>query len=73
MLMGGIEPGVLHGAIGLCMGPPALFPFPPMPIGGPIGLLIGYGLVRLFGNIGIDLSSMAEARELCPEVISAVV
>ncbi|MCB0852353.1 MAG: ABC transporter permease [Bacteroidetes bacterium] len=30
-------------------------------IGGPIGLLLGYGLVRLFGNIGIDLSSMAEA------------
>ena len=30
-------------------------------VGGPIGLLAGFGLVKLFGKIGIDLSSMAEA------------
>ncbi|MEO0470495.1 MAG: FtsX-like permease family protein [Bacteroidota bacterium] len=30
-------------------------------LGGPIGLLIAYGLVSLFGTVGIDLSKMADA------------
>ncbi|MEZ4827120.1 MAG: FtsX-like permease family protein [Bacteroidia bacterium] len=30
-------------------------------VGGPLGLLGGFGLVKLFGKIGIDLSSMADS------------
>ncbi|MEZ4774782.1 MAG: FtsX-like permease family protein [Bacteroidia bacterium] len=30
-------------------------------VGGPVGLLSGFGLVKLFGKIGIDLSSMADS------------
>lgn len=30
-------------------------------VGGPVGLLIGYTLVRIFGTVGIDMSYMAES------------